>query len=190
MPVVAVVDGVKIVFYANEHLPAHFHALIAEHRAVIDIVALRVTAGSLPAGKRAKILLGRVSEGGVAGTFRRRDRARESGAYRMKKLASIVDAQPVIHGVLKVAFADGYEGIVDLRPLIAKGKVFSWLSAPSHFVPVKVDEFGHSVSWLDDQGYTIDLSADSIRRGAERQAGDTSAHGQLSGAGTTSAPEG
>jgi hypothetical protein len=40
MPVVAIVDGVKIAFYANEHPPAHFHATIAEHRAVIDIVGL------------------------------------------------------------------------------------------------------------------------------------------------------
>jgi hypothetical protein len=88
----------------------------------------------------------------------------------MKRLSRIVDAQPVIHGVLKVAFDDGYVGVVDLRPLIAKGKVFSWLSAPSRFSDVKVDEFGHSLSWLDDQGYAIDLSADSIRRDAERQA--------------------
>ncbi len=88
----------------------------------------------------------------------------------MKKLPSIVDAEPVIHGVLKVRFDDGYEGVVNLRPLIAKGKVFAWPSAPEHFAAVKVDEFGHSVSWLDDQGYAIDLSADSIRRDAERQA--------------------
>ncbi|MFY9969254.1 MAG: DUF2442 domain-containing protein [Roseiarcus sp.] len=88
----------------------------------------------------------------------------------MKKLPRIVDAQPVIHGVLKVGFDDGYVGVVDLRPLIAMGKVFSWLSEPSHFAAVRVDEYGHSVSWLDGQGYAIDLSADSIRRDAERQA--------------------
>jgi Protein of unknown function (DUF2442) len=88
----------------------------------------------------------------------------------MKKLPCIVDVEPVIHGVLKVAFDDGYLGVVDIRPLIAKGKVFSWLSAPSHFAAVRIDEFGHSVSWLDDQGYAIDLGADSIRRDAERQA--------------------
>jgi hypothetical protein len=87
----------------------------------------------------------------------------------MKKLPRIVDAQPVIHGVLKVAFDDGYEGVVDLRPLIAKGKIFSWLSEPLHFAAIRVDEFGHSVSWSGGDGYTIDLSADSLRRDAERQ---------------------
>jgi hypothetical protein len=86
----------------------------------------------------------------------------------VKRLPSIVDAEPVIHGVLKVRFDDGYE--VDLRPLIAKGKVFVSLIAPEHFAAVKVEKFGHSASWLDGQGYMIDLSADSIRRDAERQA--------------------
>ena len=32
----------------------------------------------------------------------------------MKKLPCIVDAQSVIHGVLKVDFDDGYVGVVDL----------------------------------------------------------------------------
>jgi Protein of unknown function (DUF2442) len=88
----------------------------------------------------------------------------------VKKLPCIVDAQPVIHCVLKVRYDDGYGGVDDLRPLIAKGKVFACLSAPGHFAAVRVDEFGHSVSWLDDQGCAIDLSADSLRRDAERQA--------------------
>ena len=65
MPVVAIVDGVKIAFYANEHPPAHFHATIAEHRAVIDIVALTITAGSLPAAKRGKVLAWAASRQGL-----------------------------------------------------------------------------------------------------------------------------
>jgi predicted LPLAT superfamily acyltransferase len=56
MPVVAVVKGVKIVFYANEHPLAHFHALIAEHRAVIDIMEAKIAAGTLPRAKRAAVL--------------------------------------------------------------------------------------------------------------------------------------
>jgi Domain of unknown function (DUF4160) len=75
MPVVAIVDGVKIAFYANEHPPAHFHATIAEHRAVIDIVGLTVTAGSLPRGEaRQGSRVGRVPSRTAAGAFRRRDR--------------------------------------------------------------------------------------------------------------------
>jgi hypothetical protein len=88
----------------------------------------------------------------------------------MKKLPCVVGAQVVMHGILKITFDDAYEGVVDLRPLIAKGRVFAWLSDPEQFAAVRIDEFGHSVSWLDDQGYSIDLSADSLRRDAERQA--------------------
>lgn len=88
----------------------------------------------------------------------------------MKTLPHIVFAEPVIHGVLKIAFDDGFEGVVDLRPLIAKGKVFGWLETPAHFAAMRIDEHGHSVSWSDATGYVIDLSADSLRRDAERQA--------------------
>jgi hypothetical protein len=56
MPVVAIIDGVKIAFYASEHPPAHFHALIAEHRAVIDIASAKIVAGSLPVAKRTRVL--------------------------------------------------------------------------------------------------------------------------------------
>jgi hypothetical protein len=93
----------------------------------------------------------------------------QDGVYRVKILPSIVEAQSVIHGVLKVKFDDGYGGVVGLRPLIAKGKVFARLSAPEDFLAVKIDEFGHSALWLDDAGYAIDLSADSLLRDAERQ---------------------
>ncbi len=58
MPVVAVVEGVMTMFYANEHPPAHFHAVIAEHRAVIDSVDLKIIAGSLPAAKRQSAAVG------------------------------------------------------------------------------------------------------------------------------------
>jgi hypothetical protein len=51
MPTVAIVEGVKIQFFAREHPPAHFHAVFAEHRAQIDIATLRVLRGRLPRAK-------------------------------------------------------------------------------------------------------------------------------------------
>ena len=51
MPTVAIIDGVKIQFFAREHPPAHFHAVFAEHRAQIDIATLRVLKGRLPRAK-------------------------------------------------------------------------------------------------------------------------------------------
>jgi hypothetical protein len=41
VPTVAIVEGVKIQFYAREHPPAHFHAVFAEYRAQIGIASLR-----------------------------------------------------------------------------------------------------------------------------------------------------
>lgn len=88
----------------------------------------------------------------------------------MKRLPRIKSAEPVIHGVLKLVFLDGYEGVIDLRPLLARGKIFTWLQTPEHFAAVRVEEYGHSIGWVDDSGYEIDLGADSLRRDCERQA--------------------
>lgn len=88
----------------------------------------------------------------------------------MSDLPRIETAEPIIPGVLKLVFQDGYEGVVDLRPLLLKGGVFSSLQDPTHFAKVKIDEFGHSVSWTNDDGYVVDLSADGLRRDCERQA--------------------
>jgi Domain of unknown function (DUF4160) len=56
MPTVAIVEGVKIQFYAREHPPAHFHAVFAEYRAQIDIASLRVLKGSIPPTKLSAVI--------------------------------------------------------------------------------------------------------------------------------------
>ncbi len=88
----------------------------------------------------------------------------------MKKLPRIASAEAVIHGVLKIVWTDGYEGVVDLRPVIDRGRIFTYLQEPAHFRKVTVDEYGHSIGWINDEGYEIDLGADSLRRDCERQA--------------------
>jgi hypothetical protein len=55
VPTIAIVNGVRIVMYWNDHAPAHFHALLAEHRAVIEIDGL-VVGGYLPKHKLRSIL--------------------------------------------------------------------------------------------------------------------------------------
>jgi hypothetical protein len=55
MPTLAVVDGMRIVMYWNDHPPAHFHVLIAENRAVFEIGPLRLMSGRLPKAKVARI---------------------------------------------------------------------------------------------------------------------------------------
>ena len=56
MATVAVVDGVKIMLYANEHPPPHFHAKFAEFHAVIDIDKLAIIRGSLPPSKSHAVI--------------------------------------------------------------------------------------------------------------------------------------
>ena len=55
MPTVAIVDGVRIIFYWNDHPPPHFHVEFAEHRGQISIDTLDLMEGSLPAAKLAAI---------------------------------------------------------------------------------------------------------------------------------------
>ena len=87
-----------------------------------------------------------------------------------KKLPRIVAAEAVIHGVLKLVFNDGYEGVVDLRPIIARERVFTWLQKPKNFQKVRIEQYGHHVFWVGDKGQEIDFGADSLRRDAEKQA--------------------
>jgi hypothetical protein len=89
---------------------------------------------------------------------------------RMKKLPRIVSATPVIHGVLKIVWNDGYEGVVDLRPTIARGRIFTYLQNPKNFKKVRVSEFGHSIEWINEKGEEIDFGADTLRSKAENQA--------------------
>lgn len=56
MPTFFVIEGVKIEFYYNDHVPPHFHATIAEYEALIDIRTQQILKGNLPKTKKKKIL--------------------------------------------------------------------------------------------------------------------------------------
>jgi len=51
MPAIAIVDGVKIMMFYNDHSPAHFHARLGDHEMLIAISGLEVIRGSLPQAK-------------------------------------------------------------------------------------------------------------------------------------------
>lgn len=51
MPTISRFFGIVIQMFWREHAPPHFHALYADHEALIDIRTLEVIAGRLP--KRA-----------------------------------------------------------------------------------------------------------------------------------------
>ena len=88
----------------------------------------------------------------------------------MLKMPRIMAAEPVIHGVLKIQWDDCYAGIVDLRPVIARGRIVIYLQEPENFAKLKIGEFGHGIVWVNDAGEEIDFGADSLRQRAEKQA--------------------
>jgi hypothetical protein len=88
----------------------------------------------------------------------------------MTEIARIVAAEPVIQGVLKIEWNDGYVGVVDLRPVIARGKIFSHLQNADNFRKFRIGEYGHAIVWTNDKGEDIDFGADSLRQRAEKQA--------------------
>ena len=90
----------------------------------------------------------------------------------MTDIIAMDSAEPVIFGVVKIVWQDGFAGIVDLRPLLAKGEMFEFLRASrARFDDLKLEDHGHKIFWLDDQGDEIDFGSDALRQRAERQAG-------------------
>ena len=55
MPRISAFFGIVVQMFWREHGPPHFHALYAEHEAVIDIREMRVVRGSLP--RRALVMV-------------------------------------------------------------------------------------------------------------------------------------
>ena len=48
MPTISTFYGILIQMYWDDHAPPHFHALYAEHEALINIKTLEIIEGSLP----------------------------------------------------------------------------------------------------------------------------------------------
>jgi hypothetical protein len=48
MPIIILLNGLKIYVYADDHLPPHIHAIFAEYEAIIEIGTGNVLGGELP----------------------------------------------------------------------------------------------------------------------------------------------
>ena len=88
----------------------------------------------------------------------------------MSDLLRVKTAEPVIHGVLKLTWNDGYEGIVDLRGIMSEGGFFSALKDEDVFRQVRVAPFGHSIYWGEENQELVDFGCDRLRELAEEQA--------------------
>jgi hypothetical protein len=65
MPTVAVIDGVKIQFYWDDHPPAHFHVEVGEYRAQVAIETLEFINGWVPANNFRKVKTWAVTRKGL-----------------------------------------------------------------------------------------------------------------------------
>jgi hypothetical protein len=96
--------------------------------------------------------------------------AKQKPENKVKDILRIVVAEPVVQGVLKLSWNDGYEGIVDLRGIIAGGAIFEPIRDPAYFRQVRVERYGHHSYWGDDEFTQIDFGCDRLRELAEEQA--------------------
>ncbi len=56
MPVIKLLNSIKILMYFNDHIPPHFHAQYGEYEALIVIETLEIYAGYLPAKQHKKVI--------------------------------------------------------------------------------------------------------------------------------------
>ena len=88
----------------------------------------------------------------------------------MSKVLRITGAEAVVPGVLKLTWSDGYEGVVDLRGVIADGEIFEHIRDPENFKKVRVEGYGHSIYWGEEGNEEVDFGCDRLREMAEEQA--------------------
>jgi len=56
MPVIELIDGIKILLFANDHNPPHFHVYYAGYKAMIEISSLEIIRGNLPNKQYHKVV--------------------------------------------------------------------------------------------------------------------------------------
>jgi hypothetical protein len=88
----------------------------------------------------------------------------------MNDILRITAAEAVLPGVLKLAWNDGYEGIVDLRCVTADGELYEHIRNPENFKRVRVERYGHSIYWGEEGNEEVDFGCDGLREMAEEQA--------------------
>lgn len=69
----------------------------------------------------------------------------------------IISAQPLSGHKLKLRFADGVKGVINLADEVGKGVFAAWRD-PHHFASVKIVHNGRALEWPGE----IDLCADAL----------------------------
>ena len=174
MPTISAFLASLCQIFWREHGPPHFHALYAEHEALIDIRTLEVMQGSLP--KRAlALVLEWASEHRVE---LMEDWDLCSRMQTPKKIETAELFRPFVHGrvarcrggsaarlSLRVRFNDGTAGIVEMAAFINSDRagVFAALRDEGLFRQARV--MLGAVTWPGD----LDLAPDAMHRAIKEQ---------------------
>jgi uncharacterized protein DUF4160/uncharacterized protein DUF2442 len=143
------------------HPPPHFHAMYAEHEALVDLRDFRIIAGSLPRRAMAFVLEWAsehrqelMEDWELCARMQPPKRIQPRAPWRIRAVHVIE------HGLLDLEFNDGTRGTGDLRPFLAseraKGTVFEPLHDPAVFAQVTV-HLG-TIEWPGE----IDVAPDVI----------------------------
>ena len=89
----------------------------------------------------------------------------------MSKHFTLTAVKALADGVLALAYADGEQLQVDVKPIIRRHPTLRELAAPAVFKRAKLGEWGGSVTWGKD---ALELAADNLRARAIEQAGGVS----------------
>jgi hypothetical protein len=114
--------------------------------------------------------LGGTPTSGAAARLGADGRKKKAGEDSMSDMLRITKAEAVLPGVLKLAWNDGYEGVVDLRGVIGDGELFEFIRDPERFKQVRVASYGHSIYWGEECNEEVDFGCDRLREMAEEQA--------------------
>src|SRR3954447_19558485 len=118
MPTIAIVEGVRIVIYLNDHLPPHLHALFAGQEIKLSIVKGEVLSGKLTRETQdGPGVAGCQPRAGLLYLARDSSRALQRGNDRVN-LHRIVAVEALGYPEIRVTFDDGVEGALDLSDLI------------------------------------------------------------------------
>jgi Protein of unknown function (DUF2442)/Domain of unknown function (DUF4160) len=176
MPTISVFYGIVIQMFWRDHAPPHFHALYAEHEALIDLRDLprhpRIIAWS---GNDVGIGVGRGTsrwtDGGLEPmqptetpegnrTPEVEPAIRHTVPWRVTSVAALPDSR------LRVTFVDGVTGEVDMRLFLSDpridGTVFEPLRDPAVFAQARV-VLG-AIQWPNGADIAPDAMYDAIRQ--------------------------
>ena len=146
MPKLAMIAGVRIAIWPNDHEPSHVHCYYNSQECRLAITNSELIDGDL---ERAKLIAVKLwldtNRNQIAFAWRENYVWQRFQRKNRMKRYSIVEATVSEYPLIYLKFDDGLEGDYDLSAYIAKGPMFEPLKNVEFFQHVKIGESGR---WL------------------------------------------